>query len=330
MFHFDEIAEEFEKKEFWMKKFKNALLLRDSFVKSNKTNTYRLIHAEGDFMPGVIIDIYDNTASVQLLIKGTEKLSDVFIDILKDLGFKNVYLKNKISAKVIENVELANGWLTNNESESIIEVSENRLKFLVDVEKGQKTGFFIDQRENRGLLRKYAKGKKVLNTFCYTGGFSVYAMAGGAKLVHSVDISKDAVAMCDKNITLNFGDTNNHQSFAADCFDFLKKSTEDYDIIILDPPAFAKNAKSVNQACRGYKELNLSALKRIKPGGLIFTYSCSQNISKDLFQKIIFGAAVDAKRNVRIIKHMQQPIDHPINIFHPESEYLKGFIIWVE
>jgi 23S rRNA (cytosine1962-C5)-methyltransferase len=200
---------------------------------------------------------------------------------------------------------------------------------MVDVEKGQKTGFFIDQRENRRILGEYSKGKKVLNTFSYSGGFSLYALAGEATLVHSVDSSKEAIDMCDQNVAANFNKAL-HASYVQDVFDFMKENKEDYDIMVLDPPAFAKNAKAVPNACRGYKNLNLIAFKTIKPGGLVFTFSCSQHIDRDLFRKIVFGAAADAGRNVRILKQLTQPEDHPINIFHPEGEYLKGLLLHVE
>jgi 23S rRNA (cytosine1962-C5)-methyltransferase len=203
------------------------------------------------------------------------------------------------------------------------------VRFYVDVEHGQKTGFFIDQRENRRLVGKYAKNKRVLNTFCYSGGFSLYALEGGADLVHSVDSSKDAISLCEQNVSL-INKNDKHQSFVEDCFDYLKACGTDYDIIILDPPAFAKNARAVDNAARGYKNLNLLGIKKVAPGGLVFTFSCSQHIDKDLFRKIVFSAAADARRNVRIIQQLGQPEDHPINIYHPEGEYLKGLVLQVD
>jgi 23S rRNA (cytosine1962-C5)-methyltransferase len=280
------------------------------------------------FLPGVIIDVYDDTAVVQLLVKGTELISQFIFDAIREVGVKYIYLKTKQNTQRLEDVSLESGWVGETRSMPIAAL-EYGVKFMIDVEKGQKTGFFIDQRENRKILGKYSKGKKVLNTFSYSGGFSLYALANGSILVHSVDSSKDAIDMCDQNVAANFNNAP-HESYAQDVFDFMKENKEDYDIIILDPPAFAKNAKAVPNASRGYKNLNLIAFKTIKPGGLVFTFSCSQHIDKDLFRKIVFGAAADAGRNVRILKQLTQPEDHPINIFHPEGEYLKGLLLHVE
>ncbi|MES2690939.1 MAG: class I SAM-dependent rRNA methyltransferase [Bacteroidota bacterium] len=312
---------------FWKQKIKNAFNLRKLVLPEN-TNIFRLLHAEGDFLPGVIIDVYDDTAVVQLLVKGTELISGHLFEGLQEQGIKHIYLKTKQNTQRLEEVTLESGWV--GEARSMpITAKENGITFLVDVEKGQKTGFFIDQRENRNILGQYSKGKKVLNTFSYSGGFSLYALAAGAELVHSVDSSKEAIEMCDKNVAANTLN-GTHQSYVQDVFEFMQQSTADYDIMVLDPPAFAKNARSVPNASRGYKNLNLTAFKKIKPGGLIFTFSCSQHIDRDLFRKIIFGAAADARRNVRIVKQLTQPEDHPINIFHPEGEYLKGLLLYVE
>jgi 23S rRNA (cytosine1962-C5)-methyltransferase len=319
--------------EFWKIKFENAIAIRDRMVRNSDTNTFRLIHAEGDFLPGLIVDIYNDTAVMQLLIKGTENLKDIFVKCLQELGFKYIYVKTKVSSKELEGISQPSAWLTDSKQGEKCLVLEHNLKFQVDVENGQKTGFFIDQRENRLLLQKLSNSKKVLNTFAYSGGFSVYAIAGGAKEVVSVDISKDAIKNCDENIAINFPteeQASKHQSYVADCFDFLKKNEQIFDIIILDPPAFAKNAKSVPAACRGYKELNMLGIKAVSSGGLIFTFSCSQHIDAVLFQKIVFGAASDIGRKVRILQHLQQPSDHPINIYHPEGSYLKGLLLWVE
>lgn len=313
--------------DFWKQKVKRAYDLR-KLVLPEKTNIYRLLHAEGDFLPGVIIDVYDDTAVVQLLVKGTELISQFIFDALHEAGLEHIYLKTKQNTQRLEDVGLESGWVGEPRSMPIAAL-ENGVKFLVDVEKGQKTGFFIDQRENRKILGEYSKGKKVLNTFSYSGGFSLYALASGATLVHSVDSSKEAIDMCDQNVTANFNKAP-HASYVQDVFDFMKQNKEDYDIMVLDPPAFAKNAKSVPNASRGYKNLNLIAFKTIKPGGLVFTFSCSQHIDRDLFRKIVFSAAADAGRNVRILKQLTQPEDHPINIFHPEGEYLKGLLLHVE
>ncbi len=312
---------------YWRTKIEKAYNMRQSILDLSQTNCYRLLHAEGDFFPGIIADVYNDTVVAQILIKGTERLLPVIKEEFTRLGFKHIYLKTKSSSQKIEGIGAEN-WITE-PAKMPVEVLENGLKYYVNVETGQKTGFFIDQRNNRSRVKNFSQNTKLLNTFCYSGGFSVYALAGGAKEVHSVDISKDAIAQCDENVKLN-GFENNHKSFAMDCFDYLKQTEEVYDVIVLDPPAFAKSAKNVPNATRGYKELNLMAIKKIKPGGLIFTFSCSQNIDKTLFQKIVFGAAADAKRNVRILEHLSQTPDHPINIYHPEGEYLKGLLLWVE
>jgi len=313
---------------YWFTKLESAVNWRNRIINPVDTNIFRLIHAEGDFFPGLIVDVYAQVAVVQILTKGVELISAIIFDSLQKLGYKYIYIKTKQNTQFLEGVFEGNRWLT--ESFPMpLEAMENSIRFLVDVEKGQKTGFFIDQRENRRILATYSKGKKVLNTFSYTGGFSLYALDAGAEIVHSVDSSKDAIEMGDKNIELS-GFSGRHQSFAIDCFDFLKNCDDDYDIIVLDPPAFAKNARSVDNATRGYKNLNLQGIKKVKPGGLIFTFSCSQHIDKDLFRKVVFSAAADAKRNVRIIKQLSQPEDHPINIYHPEGEYLKGLLLEVE
>jgi len=315
-------------REFWCQKINRAYILRKSIIKAG-TNTYRLLHAEGDFISGIICDIYDDLAVLQLLITGSQKLFADIVYALNQLGFKYIFLKNKISPNQSGKINLANGFLTNSIYEGKKIVFENDLKFLIDFEKGQKTGFFIDQRDNRALLGYYSKDKKVLNAFSYTGGFSVYAAAGGASEVHSVDISKEAIIACDENMKLNF-ENFSHTSIVDDCFEYLKNTTQNYDVIVLDPPAFAKNSRAVSNAARGYKELNLKAFQKINPQGILFTFSCSQHIDRDLFRKIIFSAASDAKRNVRILHQLTQPADHPISIYHPEGEYLKGLVLQVE
>jgi 23S rRNA (cytosine1962-C5)-methyltransferase len=330
IFEFTNQTMDFSKSDYWYQKIQRAYNLRKQHILSADTNAYRLLHAEGDFFPGVIADVYGEMAVVQLLIKGTEKIAEHIIHSLQQLGIRYVYLKNKQTPGFKEDVALPNGFLTTSVLEGSLTVQENGLSFLIDFEKGQKTGFFLDQRDNRALVKQYAKGKKVLNAFSYTGGFSVYALAGGAANVHSVDISKDAVRIGDENVALNFDTAASHESFAEDCFDYLRSTASIYDLVVLDPPAFAKNARSVPNAARGYKDLNLSGFKRIEPGGILFTFSCSQNIDSDLFRKIVFSAAADAQRNVRILHQLTQPADHPINIFHPEGEYLKGLVLYVE
>lgn len=329
LFEFTSQPMDFSQSAYWHQKISQAYQLRKERIIKAGTNAYRLLHAEGDFFPGVIADVYKEVAVMQLLIKGTEKILPHLISGLQLLGIRYIYLKNKHSPGFREEVVLPNGFITDQVVEPQVLVEENGLHFKIDVEKGQKTGFFIDQRDNRALLQQYAAGKSVLNAFSYTGGFSVYALAGGAALVHSVDISKDAAQVCNENVALNFI-TAPHTSFAADCFEYIRHSTTAYEVMVLDPPAFAKNAKAVPNASRGYKELNLTAFKKILPGGILFTFSCSQNIDRDLFRKIVFSAAADAGRNVRILHQLTQPADHPVNIFHPEGEYLKGLVLYVE
>ncbi|MDF2455493.1 MAG: SAM-dependent methyltransferase [Cytophagaceae bacterium] len=316
---------------YWKEKIALAIELRKEIIDHKKTTTYRLLHAEGDFIPGIIADVYGEVIVLQILTAGTKSILPQLIEAFTAHGFQYIYLKHKQSSSNIEGVQLKSGWLTNQRSTSV-EVVEHGVKFWVDVEEGQKTGFFIDQRDNRQMLRELSKDKTVLNTFSYSGGFSVYALAGGAKEVHSVDISASAIEQGDRNVALNAGSfSGKHESKVQDCFDYLSEMPENfYDLIVLDPPAFAKHARAVANASQGYKQINLKAFKKIKPGGIVFTFSCSQNISKELFQKIVFGAAADARRNVRIIQQLHQPADHPVNIYHPEGEYLKGLVLWVE
>lgn len=314
--------------QFWIDKIRRAFALRQLFIDPQETNIFRLLHAEGDFFPGVIVDVYADVAVVQLLIRGTERIKEIIVKGLKACGISYVYLKTKSSSQLMESI-VASGWVGESKVMPIVG-KENGIRFRIDVETGQKTGFFIDQRVNREVLGTYAKGKKVLNTFSYSGGFSMYALEQGATLVHSVDSSKEAIALCNQQVEENGYDAGKHKGFAEDVFEFMRKADTDYDVIVLDPPAFAKNARAVPNATRGYKNLNLVAFKKIKPGGIIFTFSCSQHIDKDLFRKIVFGAAADARRNVRILRQLAQPEDHPINIYHPEGEYLKGLLLYIE
>ena len=313
---------------FFKEKIIKAANLRDKFIDKRKTNCYRLIHAEGDLFPGLIIDIYNESAVIQTLIKGTEMLLDIIVDSLYDLGFKNVYVKNS-SVNPIEEVSQRDYTIAG-EIDSNLLVMENSLLFAVDIKEGQKTGFFIDQRKNRELIKQISKEKTVLNAFCYTGGFSVYALAGGARSVHSVDISQSAIAMTEKNVSENFKGLKNHIAIKEDCFNYLRDMDEIYDLIILDPPAFVKSATNIEKGAKGYKDINLNALRKIKKDSFLATFSCSQHISSELFQKIVFSAAADSGRNVQIISHLSQPEDHPINIYHPEGEYLKGLLLHVE
>ncbi len=315
---------------YWQLRLTQAYDMRKNLLDLSKTNCFRLVHAEGDSLPGMIADVYNTTIVLQILHKGTQNILEHIATSLHNLGFEFIYLKTKKSSKHIEGINLPQGWL-GKEGIPIVSVKENGLAYEVDIENGQKTGFFLDQRDNRFLLRNYSKNKSVLNAFCYTGGFSVSALRGGATNITSVDISKSAVEQCDRNIVENFDGDAPSLSIAADCFDYLREmESGKFDVIVLDPPAFAKHARAVPQASRGYKDINMLAIQKIKPGGIIFTFSCSKNIDTVLFRKIVFGAGADAKRSVRIIHQLTQGIDHPINIYHPEGEYLKGLVLYVE
>lgn len=317
--------------DFWKAKIQKAYDYRKNIgVAGNKdTNVFRLVYAEGDGMPGMIIDYYNGVAVLQAHSIGFHIQRQEIANALKEVmgnDLKAVYDKSSESLHR-DGADYPNSYLIG-ESTGDGEIIENGNKFFVDWETGQKTGFFIDQRDNRALVAKYSKGKKVLNTFCYTGGFSVYAGNAGASEVHSVDSSKKAMALTDRNIELN--GIKNHTSFAMDTFDFLKDKENAYDIIILDPPAFAKHMSAKHNAVMGYKRLNAEALKIIRPGGLLFTFSCSQVVDRRLFYDTIMSAAIVAKRNVRVMHHLTQPADHPVNIYHPEGEYLKGLVVYVE
>ncbi len=319
--------------QFWEEKIRKAYQLRvdQGLVGDETTNAYRLVHAEGDNMPGLIIDMYDDTAVVQMHSVGMFLIKDTIDEILKKIfgdQLKAIYNKSESTIPYKAKVNPENGY-TFGKSETRIAL-ENGLKFRVDWEKGQKTGFFVDQRDNRALLEKYSKGKSVLNMFCYTGGFSFYAMRGGAKLVHSVDSSERAIELTKENVELNYPGDERHDAFAVDAFKYLDDIKDKYDLIILDPPAFAKHNNVLNNALQGYKRLNAKAFEQIKPGGIIFTFSCSQVVSKDAFRKTVFSAAARSGRNVRILNQLTQPADHPVNIYHPEGEYLKGLVLYVE
>lgn len=320
---------------FWNLRIEQAYLMRKSIgLVAENNNTYRLIHGEGDSLPGLIVDVYGDTAVMQAHSIGIheirEKLAHAIVEKVPQV--KNVYYKSESTLPFKAAIEPEDGYLIGHDTKSYIAV-ENDLKFQVDWLLGQKTGFFIDQRENRSLLERYAKGKSVLNMFCYTGGFSVYAMRGGATLVHSVDSSAKAIELTDKNLELNYPGDSRHSAFAEDAFKYLNNLhtlEQQYDLIILDPPAFAKHRDALRNALKGYKRLNAKAFEQIKPGGIIFTFSCSQVVSKDQFRLAVFSAAAESKRNVRILHQLSQPADHPINIYHPEGEYLKGLVLWVE
>lgn len=330
VFEFTTQPAQVEAAAYWTEKIRQAYALRDRLVANAHTNAFRLINAEGDFFPGIIADVYADTVVLQLLIKGTEKILPFILEGLAACGWQKVYLKGKDVSQRLEEVTLPGGWLGAQQGSTLLHIAENGVQFEIDIEKGQKTGFFLDQRDNRHLLGTLAAGRKVLNTFAYSGGFSLYALRAGAEYVHSVDSSRHAIDLCEQNVALNNWAVQQHKGICADCFEYLKQDRTPYDLIVLDPPAFAKNARAVPNATRGYKELNLLAFKRIAPGGLVFTFSCSQKIERDLFRKIVFGAAADARRNIRIVHQLTQPPDHPINIYHPENEYLKGLVLHVE
>ncbi|HAR37658.1 MAG: SAM-dependent methyltransferase [Bacteroidetes bacterium GWD2_45_23] len=297
-------------------------------------NTFRLVHGEGDHLPGLIVDIYGGTAVIQAHSVGMHKDLNLIVAALKqvlpeDLA-EHVFYKSEGTLPYKADINAVDTYLLGGEQVQDVAL-ENGLKFHIDWLKGQKTGFFIDQRDNRTLLEQYAEGRHVLNMFCYTGGFSVYALRGGAASVDSVDSSPKAVTLTDRNVTLNFGEEPRHNAVADDAFKFLKQVPgSKYDLIVLDPPAFAKHRGAINNALQGYKKLNLSAMEKLAPGGLLFTFSCSQAITRDQFRLAVFSAAAISGRRVRILHQLTQPADHPVNIYHPEGEYLKGLVLWVE
>jgi len=321
--------------EFWKEKIKNALQQRNETLKIDKNNNvYRLIHAEGDYLPGFICDIYNEVAVFQFHSIGMWKIRGLFTEIVKELlpNIELIYDKSvkTIPKKHVEEFSVEDGYLYNNSDITSTVVSEYGNKFKIDWVNGQKTGFFIDQRENRKFLGELAKDKKILNTFCYSGGFSIYALNAGAKEVHSLDSSQKAIDLVDENIELLANQNIKHLSIAEDAMDFIKEMEDEYDVIVLDPPAFAKHMKVKHKALQGYKRLNTRAIEQIKPNGILFTFSCSQVIDNNLFRHMVLSSAIIAGRNVSILKQLHQPSDHPINIFHPESEYLKGLILKVE
>ena len=318
---------------FWRKRIKIAYELRRAIGVAGRedNDTYRLIHGEGDFLPGLIIDVYGKTAVMQAHSVGMHvNRMDVARAVVDMSGgaIENVYYKSETTLPFKADLGQENGFIIGGSQVNIAE--ENGLKFYIDWLKGQKTGFFVDQRENRALLEHYAKGRAVLNMFCYTGGFSVYAMRGGAKLVHSVDSSAKAIDLTNRNIELNFPGDERHKAYAEDAFKYLDAMGGDYDLIILDPPAFAKHKEALRQALKGYTRLNAKAFEKIKHGGILFTFSCSQVVSKEHFRMAVFTAAAQSGRRVSILHQLHQPADHPINIYHPEGEYLKGLVLYVE
>ena len=338
--------------EFFLQRLQAAYDLRKSLgLIRPDNNAFRLVHGEGDGLPGLIIDVYDGTAVMQAHTQGIHYIREALAeDLMRVAGadIRNVYYKSETTLSYKSEARQTaedgvNGYLIidgkkveNREEGKALEASisdvaiENGLKFHVDWLKGQKTGFFVDQRENRALVEKFSKGRKVLNMFCYTGGFSFYAMRGGAELVHSVDVSQQAINFTNNNVKLNYPDDPRHEAFCEDAFHYLDRMGDQYDLIILDPPAFAKHRKVLHNALQGYRRLNAKAFEKIQPGGILFTFSCSQVVTKDDFRCAVFSAAAQSGRRVRILHQLHQPADHPINIYHPEGEYLKGLVLYVE
>lgn len=319
--------------EFWSASLKGALEMRIALglADSSAGDTYRLVHGEGDFLPGLVIDVYGKTAVMQAHSVGMHMMrNDIARELMAVMGGRidNIYYKSETTLPFKAELGQEDGFICGGSADNV--AVENGLKFYVDWLKGQKTGFFIDQRDNRSLLEHYSVGRNVLNMFCYTGGFSVYAMRGGAASVHSVDSSAKAIELTEKNVELNFPSHERHAAYCEDAFKYLDKVADKYNLIILDPPAFAKHRGALHNALKGYTRLNAKALEKIQPGGILFTFSCSQVVTKDNFRNAVFTAATVARRKVRILHQLHQPADHPINIYHPEGEYLKGLVLYVE
>ena len=318
---------------FWESRLASALQMRISIgiADNPQNNTYRLVHGEGDNLPGLVIDCYGKTAVMQAHSVGIHVCrKDIANALMNVMGsrIENVFYKSETTLPFKAELGQENGFIIGGSDDNT--ALENGLKFHVDWLRGQKTGFFVDQRENRSLLEQYARGKRVLNMFCYTGGFSFYAMRGGAELVHSVDSSGKAIELTRANVELNFPGDTRHEAYCEDAFKFLEKAGNQYDLIILDPPAFAKHRGALHNALKGYTRLNRAALEKIQKGGILFTFSCSQVVTKDNFRNAVFTAAAQSGRKVRILHQLHQPADHPINIYHPEGEYLKGLVLYVE
>ncbi len=327
---FDDVAIDIN---FYKNRLQTAYEVRRSIglVDGEYNNTYRLVHGEGDYLPGLIIDIYDKTAVIQAHSPGMHYARHILAQALQEImseTIKSIFYKSETTLPYKAQLDATNEYLYGGDAGNI--ATERGLKFHVDWLKGQKTGFFVDQRDNRALLERYAQGRSVLNMFCYTGGFSFAAMRGGAKLVHSVDSSSKAIDLTNKNVELNFPGDDRHNAYAEDAFKYLEKMGDRYDLIILDPPAFAKHKNVLHNALQGYRKLNALAFEKIQSGGILFTFSCSQVVSKNDFRLAVFSAAAQARRRVRILHQLTQPSDHPINIYHPEGEYLKGLVLYVE
>lgn len=329
--------------DFWRERLQKAYEVRKAIgvirkpsassvrIDTNVNTTYRLVHGEGDNLPGLIIDIYDDTAVMQAHSVGMhvcrQEIAEALVEVMGQ-SLHAIYYKSETTLPFKANLGQENGFIYGSTENNI--AIENGLKFHIDWLKGQKTGFFVDQRDNRALLEHYSKGRSVLNMFCYTGGFSVYALRGGARLVHSVDSSAKAIELTRANVELNFPGDKRHEAYAEDAFKYLDEHDDTYDLIILDPPAFAKHRKALRNGLRGYTRLNVKGLQKIRHGGILFTFSCSQVVTKENFREAVFTAAAQTGRRVRILHQLHQPADHPINIYHPEGEYLKGLVLYVE
>lgn len=320
--------------DFYEQRISSAYRLRfDNGLISDLNHTYRLIHGEGDNLPGLIVDVYEKSAVIQAHSVGMDSDKDIIVEAIKNVfgdNIKNIFYKSEGTLPFKADIEVKDRYLMGGNDVEAVSM-ENGLKFNIDWLRGQKTGFFIDQRDNRSLLEKYSNNRDIVNLFCYTGAFSIYALRGGAKSVVSIDSSSKAIMLTEENVRLNFEDDKRHTSLSEDAFKYLRDMENDAnDLIILDPPAFAKHRGAIKNALQGYKRLNALAIEKIKPGGIIFTFSCSQVISKDQFRLAVFSAAAMTGRKVRILHQLTQPTDHPINIYHPEGEYLKGLVIHVE
>ncbi len=319
--------------DYWTRRLEVAYGLRRSIGVAGRedSDTYRLVHGEGDCLPGLVVDVYGHTAVMQAHSVGMHlarhEIASALVKVTGGEVF-NVYYKSETTLPFKADLGQENGFIVGGSTDNV--ATENGLKFHIDWLKGQKTGFFVDQRDNRALLERYARGCSVLNMFCYTGGFSVYALRGGAELVHSVDSSAKAVDLTRANVALNFPGDTRHEAYAEDAFKYLDAMGQRYDLIVLDPPAFAKHRDALRQALKGYTRLNAKAFEKIRPGGILFTFSCSQVVTKDQFRMAVFTAAAQSKRRVRILHQLHQPADHPVNIYHPEGEYLKGLVLFVE
>lgn len=318
----------------WERRIGRAFRLRQTLglVRPGENDTFRLVHGEGDQLPGLVVDVYGETAVMQAHSVGMHQERQLIAETVQAVvpGVRHIYYKSESTLPYKAPIDPQDGYLIGGPADGEHLALENGLRFQVDWLRGQKTGFFIDQRDNRSLLEHYATGRSVLNMFCYTGGFSVYALRGGAERVHSVDSSAKAIELTNRNVALNFPGDTRHEAYADDAFKFLQNNREEYDLIILDPPAFAKHRDAVRNALKGYQRLNAKAIGQIRSGGLLFTFSCSQAVSREQFRLAVFSAAAETGREVRILHQLTQPADHPVNIYHPEGEYLKGLVLWVE